>query len=1048
MPTSNSNKYLSKQTRQTMFQSILGPQTFMEGLVSGAVDNPNDSYVVPKGLNPEICMIAVLGAILDDSNIENWNNVSSPQGMTANQWKRSFFIRDYIGKDEHRALNMMPTISKGRNLAKEAFALYEQGDSSKLNELIKQGNQYITDVFLNEGPSEKSQIWDNACVANTLLQNAAKSNESAQFSGLKLDSSSDYKAKGTIEAFMDHAISLKEKYGKLPENTNPRIRHDMLLRICAYNKIIADYLDNFQQAGTNVNRLVDEPLISDVNYDRILKTTSYQLLASKGMEIYGKTHPTDLIEMLADDEKAENLLELYEAEIGKSKDFNDELQKGNTASLKKEFYSVEVALPEIVPAQTKHELDAQWKDKTVELKKAFDDLAQSEAEYLRNFNKNIKKIASSSGIKDYYLFQAKMEKAHDPTFRLDVQKSVYIVDKNLKSIVKISRTNGEDYTWEKVDSLPLHDDQLRPAAFYCTALMKTFQKYDLDKINGVIELDDKNYPNSTAIAMKFKELMNLCTSAFEKYSENLMTDIQNKCKDLIAESEAFLSNSGEEKKNINEASFKGMIKVLNELDSNLKQAKKDLDIDAISYKGAVRELPYEIITERADRIRNGVLNVMEQKYKEGATQIYANHDTIASYVQEAKQEFEKNPKLKEECDKFITCLDRLNELTSKLYLRDEKGKVVHMTNGDLTNLKLMSSTVLTEVDKLEHSNGEYKNSILLQSIGINVQSMIRKDVAELSMINNPVGLTIVDTMIQQRVSETNPSKMHEYAQDFKSFAADIKKSQGKLFLTSSSAEFKHLEAVVDRMSAELAKIETEPSEKEMFKLRAAMEVVAEAADAYKKIKVGKSLSSFTQGRVDLADKISKYAKERVLDFKKAEQLKDETAVADFNAQMKTRAATIKRASPAIEFIKDMQKTMSTVAGNESRKEALREVMRKGYEASLKMIELLSGNMDLKTFGALDSKQNLSEAFYTSMNIVRGFKLNVVTISQFEGMIENDTADDIQKKFVKESEFNEFLDTLYSGHAVEMFTNEEQIEKSETLDPSEEIVKKNSSVPTL
>ncbi len=753
-----------------MLKSMLAPKSYMEGLVAGSADKPEDSYIVPKGMSTDLCMLAVLGAILSEDNLCNMENGSSPGSSNAKNWKKIWFIRDFPGNDEKRGTNMMKAVSFGRQKAIKALQDYENGNPSALNELIDNGSKCVKEAVKLTSVADHPN-WFNTTAAVRLL-NKATSHPVPM--GIKEIQDEEPALVGTLyiaKCRKDLTIA-NEKFNALSKDAPQEEREPLLLEISAYEKIIFDFQKELNFEGYDIldelaDRTAQAAFGGQVIYDNglwdgIKASAEYKDLSKKYLEIYNKTHPGKLLRALKNPENYDEIIRQYKEQIQQSDRFtralNDNWPIAGNAKI-----NVTLNMPGLeVDNKEAAELQKNWELASAEYQERIVDLGKRIPQAEELLNTQLAEIANKYALHNYKVFREKSitDKGVRLTDYLNTQRSIYLYDDQCNGIVEVHSDNGKDLITTPVLEFASNPDSKN--AYRDVAYANTFRpvlKLHVEYVaqqegtffeKGQVKPSKINYPYVCDVVKSGVELYKLLGESMQGMGQDGIEPYRNKL------SEAFDKIRIAREHPEENGSYKY---ILNDFENFCKDVELAFTVAEKQYEKSIEHFFGADTLPSKDRLNQA------QKMSESALTDDKLHEEIGSLIKvhpqgsrqtdirlnleallnKAKSETAKDEELSNECEDYIHSLESLNEITNRLYQRDDNGLFKQMSEKDFADLISAYNESLRASETLNAEKTAYKHSVMPVITG-RIKSMLSNDIAALTNINPSTQYSLPDAI--------------------------------------------------------------------------------------------------------------------------------------------------------------------------------------------------------------------------------------------------------------------------------------------------------------
>lgn len=753
------------QLNEQMLKSILAPKSYMKGLIGGGEDKIEDTYSIPGGLSPDLCMIAVLGGILSKDGLDRMSNGSSSGGVTQNDWKQIWFTRDFPGLDEGRGHNMMQAISSGRQKAIAAFKDYENGDPTALNELIATGCESIAKAAKETLPGN-SKLWANTSAAVKLLNNAVRKGEPSGVNVPKPQELFDPDLFDALDKIESKTQELSEKLEALPEEASKE-RAELVLEISTYNKIFHHLGTEMQGDPYNAVEELQPAEMEDIpGYNKMISSPEALMFKNKYCEEYRQTHFMKFADAVKDPEKFQKLFNEIKTQFANSPKYQSDTDNGMHLYRGTNIQKMTFDLPDIRSKQEQQKSEERWEKAKQEIAKGYQTLAEHHTDKEAKLKNKLTEIAESFGMHNYQIFQSAAKGIPEELIRR--QLPFYIYDDSLRSIVKIQSENGVDFTASPVRSFGYTSftSEHLMASSYANVLRSGLS--DAQKSIHFIKKScspkslsfadmEKEEPDVLEISRDLLSLYDKTFALLDNCKEASIGEIKNDLAALSKKIDLFIENPEGEKRGHYAYLVKEDAKNFADLLSNkLAEAEKVYQENLAEFVSHETE-PLEQRIKKTNAFAAKEEDILQKQTQLGKllkqhpigsrqTDVKLNLDP---YLDFAVNETVGNPLLAEEAVEYFDALSNLRAITNRLYSRDDDGRFKAMSEKDFTELTSAYNQALVKGEALSKKPG-FNDSLVFPVAYQNIKTLLQKDISSLMNINPKHALSLPDAIEQGR----------------------------------------------------------------------------------------------------------------------------------------------------------------------------------------------------------------------------------------------------------------------------------------------------------
>ena len=473
------HELVERSERQSLFdhalRSMLAPTSYMEGLIAGSKDDPANSYTVPEGLTEEQAMLATLGAILSDENIQAMSNGSSPGPNALTTWRKNWFLNDYPAHDERRGAGIQKAIAIGRQKAKEAF---ENNDTEAIRAMMRNAVRIIH----RDGVGMPLRAGDNvnvsrASAAICLLTDALTDSPLAAevgFTEAMQDRLADWQR---VDGIRERYLQCCEQLKALPEDTPREEMERYLLEMAVLAKVVNDY-------GA-VNRIATDELyalrakdltqgMGDAEVHRLYGDLEAARLEDEARILYQDTHPSVVPELLKTSEGRRQLFQSYAEALSDSKEFQKELRARNLhwVNFSNEAFGQKTPvtkLPDPIGKAKRRELEREWQQKKEEHRARLREEVKTSLHYQEYAKERLDTVAAELELGIYTIiggltFNPKTLSRNVGEY-LRSGCDLYLLSEKRDRIVRVGTEDGRVYHFNEVSEIPVQTQLASPILF-------------------------------------------------------------------------------------------------------------------------------------------------------------------------------------------------------------------------------------------------------------------------------------------------------------------------------------------------------------------------------------------------------------------------------------------------------------------------------------------------------------------------------------------------------------------------------------------------------
>lgn len=216
------------------------------------------TYEVPDGMTEEVAMAIAMGAMLDDELLKNSDTSSSAGVSTTVEFRRSYMVMNGLVGDGIRGNEFYFVMPRARELAREAFEKYKNGDRSDVdryaaNVMRVAGDLILGAISTSKDPTTQSFVCQCACT----LYDSGYAKEEVP-SQLYLDK---IRRRVAVQELTNEAVIQTARLAENFPEANSAEREEALLTIMAANTI--NQTDIFKKQINSQIQSVTEDFFSE-----------------------------------------------------------------------------------------------------------------------------------------------------------------------------------------------------------------------------------------------------------------------------------------------------------------------------------------------------------------------------------------------------------------------------------------------------------------------------------------------------------------------------------------------------------------------------------------------------------------------------------------------------------------------------------------------------------------------------------------------------------------------------------------------------------------
>ena len=734
-------------------RSMLAPRPFAGGFISHGNEITNE-YKVPKGLTKEQAMLATLGAIMDSKVMEHVKCLSSPASTArTTDWGRTFLFRDFAGRDEKRGIFYCDAINEGRNLAREAFEAYDNGDPSKVNEMIARAGKIIKAEYIDCDVHESYTLLLNTSSAMKLVKEASSNNEMKALTGFDQETEELYNGKETIVELVKENV-FNDRILDDKKNENTQEFKDALLEKTVNEMMLDAYSEEYEhrfdyapdEETTEMLPKYEETGMPDPS---IYLHESVKDVQAQAASKLAKIFPTTVDKKLLDDSQKESLINELKDVVLNSEAFN----KAVAANDKRVYGDIDYHYDDNVSEEEKQnrqdrkdELDSE--NETL-YKNAFEEMLSFEEKINSEVKAFEKKIGKKFEIVNKPIIDDKFKSFSKYVLN---QRPFYLADPETGDFFRCQSDDNKHFNFEKVEKLP--------EVPYSSTLNVAY---------GNSNLMSQAIKNFTKVAVSVYGSDNPeLIEQFETYKKAVtaaLTNNSDETKDAVYDAAHSVNQIALNCKNLTiknnvrsemETVIDGLEEVVNS-DNALRQriaeydkTHKSNDFDSLS--NASRE--HEKLA--------GTEDLRDRPKAAGDRNLEAN-SSLSKYIAVLKAECDENPEFANGFSKTMDSLEVIKDYVGNLYQRDDKGELPRFEESFKQDLFSLYSAAFEGLEKDYHLSDD---KIAAKQTIADIKATLSRDVAMFTRMN-PTG----EKSLAEEVDSVKPIRVNVTGKEFSTVGA-------------------------------------------------------------------------------------------------------------------------------------------------------------------------------------------------------------------------------------------------------------------------------------